>query len=161
MFGRGPGEGVVKLSLPDAHSDFVFAVAGEEFGLLICLFITAVFAFIVLRGFHRLKTEHDPFVTLAATGLAAGFGLQAFVNMASTVRRYGKKMVDDGFFSNEGELLHYAHDLEMLHTDPHNKSLAWKHGLDHTVLQKNDRVTEIKNWIEHQVIPTRARRGRG
>ena len=82
-------------------------------------------------------------------------------DMASTVRRYGKKMVDDGFFSNEGELLHYAHDLEMLHTDPHNKSLAWKHGLDHTVLQKNDRVTEIKNWIEHQVIPTRARRGRG
>ena len=82
-------------------------------------------------------------------------------DMASTVRRYGKKMVDDGFFSNEAELLHYAHDLEMLHTDPHNKSLSWKHGLDHTVLQKPARVTEIRNWIELEVMPTRTRRGRG
>jgi GMP synthase (glutamine-hydrolysing) len=82
-------------------------------------------------------------------------------DMAVTVRRYGKRMVDDGFFSNEGELLNYAHDLEVLHTDPHNKSLAWRHGLDGTVLEKPVRVTEIRNWIEHQVLPARGKRGRG
>lgn len=81
-------------------------------------------------------------------------------DMAATVRRYGKRMVDDGFFSSERELLHYAHDLEMLHSDPHNKSLAWQHGLDDAVLSKPVRVAEIKNWIEHQVKPTRCKRGR-
>jgi cell division protein FtsW len=76
VFGRGPGEGRIKDTIPDAHADFVFAVAGEEFGLVICLVILAVFAFIVLRGLKRVKTEHDPFVALAGdAGLAAGFGL--------------------------------------------------------------------------------------
>lgn len=82
-------------------------------------------------------------------------------DMASTVRRYGKRMVDDGFFSSESELLGYAHDLEMLHSDPHNRSLAWRYGLDATVLEKPIRVTEIRNWIENQVLPTRTQRGRG
>jgi GMP synthase (glutamine-hydrolysing) len=82
-------------------------------------------------------------------------------DMASTVRRYGKRMVDDGFFSNESELLNYAHDLEVLHSDPHNKSLAWRHGIDGAVLEKPTRVKEIENWITHQVLPTRAKRGRG
>ena len=82
-------------------------------------------------------------------------------DIAATVRRYGKRMVEDGFFSTERELLHYAHDLELLHGDPHNKSLAWQHGIDDAVLNKSVRVTEIRNWIEHQVIPTRAKRGRG
>ena len=82
-------------------------------------------------------------------------------DMASTVRRYGKRMVDDGFFSSENELLSYAHDLEMLHSDPRNKALAWRHGIDGAVLEKPVRVKEIGNWIEHQVVPTRAKRGRG
>lgn len=85
LLGRGPGEGVVKDILPDAHADFVFAVMGEEFGLLICLVLIAIFAFIVLRGMLRLLGEGDLFVVLAATGLITSFGLQAFINMASTL----------------------------------------------------------------------------
>jgi cell division protein FtsW len=75
----------VKSVLPDAHADFVFAVAGEEFGLFACLLIVALFAVVVLRGLFRLMGETDPFVVIAGTGLVAQFGLQAFVNMASTV----------------------------------------------------------------------------
>lgn len=85
LTGRGPGEGRVKSVLPDAHADFVFAVAGEEFGLFACLLIVVLFAVVVLRGLVRLMDESDPFVIVAGTGLAAQFGLQAFVNMASTV----------------------------------------------------------------------------
>ncbi len=82
-------------------------------------------------------------------------------DMAATIRRYGKKMVDDGFFSRESELIHYAEEMEMLHSDPKNKALAWKHGIDGGVLDKMLRVTEINNWVQHQVVPTRATRGRG
>jgi cell division protein FtsW len=86
LFGRGPGEGRVKNSLPDAHADFVFAVAGEEYGFAVCLVILLLFGFIVVRGLLRLLGERDLFVVLAATGLLAQFGLQAFVNMASSLK---------------------------------------------------------------------------
>jgi cell division protein FtsW len=86
LLGRGPGEGRVKDVLPDAHADFVFAVAGEEFGMLVCLIIVGVFAFIVLRGMLRLLNEHDMFVVLSCTGLVTGLGLQAFINMASSLQ---------------------------------------------------------------------------
>jgi cell division protein FtsW len=86
LLGRGPGEGRVKDVLPDAHADFVFAVAGEEFGMIVCLLIVAVFAFIVLRGLLRLLHEQDVFIVLSCTGLVTGFGLQAFVNMASSLQ---------------------------------------------------------------------------
>jgi cell division protein FtsW len=86
LLGRGPGEGRVKDVLPDAHADFVFAVAGEEFGMIVCLVIIAVFAFIVLRGLLRLLQEPDLFVVLSCTGLVTGFGLQGFVNMASSLQ---------------------------------------------------------------------------
>jgi cell division protein FtsW len=86
LLGRGPGEGRVKDVLPDAHADFVFAVAGEEFGLLVCLIIVGVFAFIVLRGMLRLLKEHDMFIVLSCTGLVTGIGLQAFINMASSLQ---------------------------------------------------------------------------
>ena len=85
LWGRGPGEGTVKQFLPDAHADFVFAVAGEELGLIVCLLIVALFAFIVLRGFSRLLQENNLFVVLAATGLFVQFGLQAVINMASAL----------------------------------------------------------------------------
>lgn len=82
LFGRGPGEGAVKKALPDAHTDYVFAVAGEEFGALACLAIVFLFAVIVVRGLIHLSEEDNPFVVLAAGGLIALFGLQAFINMA-------------------------------------------------------------------------------
>jgi len=81
LFGRGPGEGSVKKVLPDAHTDYVFAVAGEEFGMVACLGILALFAVIVLRGLMRLAEESDPFVLLAAGGLLALVGLQALFNI--------------------------------------------------------------------------------
>jgi len=85
VWGKGPGEGTVKDALPDAHADFVFAVAGEEFGIVVCILIIGLFAFVVLRGFSRLLQEGDLFVLLAATGLLIQFGLQAVINMASTL----------------------------------------------------------------------------
>jgi cell division protein FtsW len=102
LMGRGPGEGRVKDILPDAHADFVYAVAGEEFGMLICVFILAVFAFIVLRGLLRLLREHDQFVVLSCTGLVTGFGLQAFVNMASTLKLIPTKGMTLPFISYGG-----------------------------------------------------------
>jgi cell division protein FtsW len=86
LWGRGPGEGTVKYHLPDAHADFVFAVAGEEFGLIVCLALIGLFAFIVLRGFSRLAQEGDLFVLLAGTGLFVQLGLQAVINMASSLQ---------------------------------------------------------------------------
>src|SRR5580698_1137194 len=102
LWGRGPGEGHVKDVLPDAHADFVFAVAGEEFGMLICVVILAVFGFIVLRGLLRLLREQDLFVVLSCTGLVTGFGLQAFVNMASTLRLIPTKGMTLPFISYGG-----------------------------------------------------------
>ena len=102
LLGRGPGEGRVKDLLPDAHADFVFAVAGEEFGLLICLTILGVFAFIVLRGLLRLVQEADEFVILAASGLVTGFGLQAFVNMGSALHLIPTKGMTLPFISYGG-----------------------------------------------------------
>ena len=105
LFGRGPGEGTVKATLPDAHSDFVFAVAGEEFGLIVCLAIVALYAFVVLRGMARMLKEDNLFVLLAATGLLAGFGLQALVNMASALRLIPTKGMTLPFFSYGGSSL--------------------------------------------------------
>lgn len=81
-FGQGPGEGQIKRVLPDAHSDFIFAVAAEEFGIIACLLLVAVFAFIVFRGLSRCLSESDPFIRLSTLGLVSLFGLQALINMA-------------------------------------------------------------------------------
>jgi cell division protein FtsW len=102
LFGRGPGEGRVKNALPDAHADFVFAVAGEEFGFVVCLLILSLFAFVVVRGLVRLVAESDMFVVLAATGLLAQFGLQAFVNMASSLHLIPTKGMTLPFVSYGG-----------------------------------------------------------
>lgn len=82
LFGRGPGEGAVKRVLPDAHTDYIFAVAGEEFGAILCLAILALFAVIVIRGLSHLLEEENTFVVFAAGGLLALFSLQAFINLA-------------------------------------------------------------------------------
>jgi cell division protein FtsW len=102
LWGRGPGEGTVKDVLPDAHADFVFAVAGEEFGLIVCIMIVGVFAFIVLRGFSRLLQEGNLFVLLSATGLLIQFGLQAIINMASTLHLIPTKGMTLPFLSYGG-----------------------------------------------------------
>jgi cell division protein FtsW len=105
LFGRGPGEGTVKALLPDAHSDFIFAVAGEELGLLACLVIVGLFAFVVLRGFSRLLQENNLFILFACTGLLAQFGVQALINMASTLHLMPTKGMTLPFISYGGSSL--------------------------------------------------------
>ena len=102
LLGRGPGEGRVKDMLPDAHADFVFAVVGEEFGLVLCLVMLGLFAFIVLRGLLRLLVEADMFIVLASAGLVTSFGLQAFVNMASSLHLIPTKGMTLPFVSYGG-----------------------------------------------------------
>lgn len=102
LFGRGPGEGVVKRILPDAHTDYIFAVAGEEFGLIACLLIVALFGFIVLRGLARAFSAEDHFVQLAASGLLFLFGLQAMINMAVNLNLLPSKGMTLPFISYGG-----------------------------------------------------------
>jgi len=102
LWGRGPGEGTIKDVLPDAHADFVFAVAGEEFGVVVCLAIVGLFAFIVLRGFSRMSQEGSLFILLAATGLLVQFGLQAAINMASSLHLIPTKGMTLPFLSYGG-----------------------------------------------------------
>jgi cell division protein FtsW len=105
LFGTGPGEGTIKMSIPDAHADFVFAVAGEELGLLWCLLIIGLFAFIVLRGLRRLNHENSLFIVLAVSGLLIEFGLQAVINLASTMRLIPAKGMTLPFISYGGSSL--------------------------------------------------------
>jgi len=80
-FGQGPGEGTIKRVLPDSHTDFVFAVLAEEFGILLCMVLVAVFALIVLRGLSRSVREDDHFRRLAVAGLVTLIGLQSMINI--------------------------------------------------------------------------------
>ena len=105
LFGRGPGEGTVKEILPDAHSDFIFAVAGEELGLFACLLIVLLFAFVVLRGIARSFESHNLFILLAVTGLITQFGLQAVIHMASTLNLMPTKGMTLPFISYGGSSL--------------------------------------------------------
>ncbi len=102
--GTGPGQGTVKLDLPDAHADFVFAVAGEEFGLFACM-IVFLYGFIILRGFNKAMDSNDMFVVLAAGGLLTMFGLQAFINMGSSVHLLPAKGMTLPFISYGGSSL--------------------------------------------------------
>lgn len=85
FLGRGPGEGTIKSVLPDAHTDFIFAVVAEEYGVLACLALLMLFGFIVLRALHLAARELDAAIRLAIQGLALLFGLQALINMGVNV----------------------------------------------------------------------------
>ncbi len=102
LYGKGPGEGAIKHYLPDSHTDFIFAVAGEEFGAVICIMIIIIFAFIVLRVLIRISYEEDKFVQLASTGLIAQFGLQAIVNMGVNLNLLPTKGMTLPFISYGG-----------------------------------------------------------
>lgn len=105
FFGVGVGEGQVKWSLPDAHTDFIIAVAAEEYGLICVLVIIALYATIVVRSLMRLMKERDPFIRLAGTGLACAFGAQAMINMAVAVRLLPAKGMTLPFVSYGGSSL--------------------------------------------------------
>ncbi|HHC30027.1 MAG TPA: cell division protein FtsW, partial [Rhodobacterales bacterium] len=105
IFGVGVGEGQVKWSLPDAHTDFIIAVAAEEYGLVLVMVILALYATVVVRSFIRLVQERDPFIRLAGTGLAAMFGVQALINMGVAVRLLPAKGMTLPFVSYGGSSL--------------------------------------------------------
>jgi cell division protein FtsW len=105
LLGMGPGAGEAKLSLPDAHTDFSFAVVGEEFGFIACLIVMLLFAFIVMRILQRAKIEPDPFPALAMCGLGTIFGLQAAINMGVNVSLLPAKGMTLPFISYGGSSL--------------------------------------------------------
>lgn len=104
-FGTGPGEGTVKQALPDSHADFVFAVVAEEFGLVACLVLVGLFAFIVLRGMMRVRAESENFIRLGTIGLVTLFGLQAIINMAVNIGLLPAKGMTLPFISYGGSSL--------------------------------------------------------
>lgn len=112
VFGTGPGEGTVKMHIPDAHADFIFAVAGEELGLLWCLAIIGLFLFIILRGLWLARQQKHLFILLAIGGLMIEFGVQAAINMASTLSLIPPKGMTLPFISYGGSSL-WALALEM------------------------------------------------
>lgn len=85
FLGRGPGEGTIKTSLPDAHTDYIFAVVAEEYGALACLALLCLFAFVVLRALRHAESEPDAATRLGIVGLSLMFGLQALINMGVNV----------------------------------------------------------------------------
>jgi cell division protein FtsW len=101
-FGQGPGEGMVKRVLPDAHTDFIFAVGAEEFGIICCLLLVAVFALIVFRGLSRSAQSEDPFVRLASAGLVVLFGVQSIINMSVNLNLIPAKGMTLPFISYGG-----------------------------------------------------------
>ena len=105
LFGVGVGEGQVKWSLPDAHTDFIIAVAAEEYGLILVLVIIALYTVVVVRSLLRLIRERDPFIRLAGTGLACVFGVQAMINMGVAVRLLPAKGMTLPFVSYGGSSL--------------------------------------------------------
>jgi cell division protein FtsW len=102
LFGAGPGAGVRKFQLPEPHTDYIFSVIGEEFGIIACLAIAAIYLVIVARVLIRLLHEEDKFVVLAAAGLVCQFGLQALINMAVNVQIAPSKGMTLPFISYGG-----------------------------------------------------------
>jgi cell division protein FtsW len=114
-FGQGPGEGVVKRILPDSHADFIFAVAAEEFGIVLCIVLVALFTFIVVRALSRAMRNEDAFSRFAATGLAVLFGAQSAINMAVNLHLIPAKGMTLPFISYGGSsLLSLAYGMGML-----------------------------------------------
>ena len=95
----------MKRILPDSHTDFIFAVTGEEFGVLFCMFIVAIFAFVVLRGLYVSSRNEDPFCRFAAAGLIVLFGVQSAINMAVNLHLMPAKGMTLPFISYGGSSL--------------------------------------------------------
>ncbi|PCI63778.1 MAG: cell division protein FtsW [Kordiimonadales bacterium] len=102
LLGKGPGEGVVKVALPDAHTDFIFAVVGEELGAVAGVMLIFLFAGIVMRGLANLLQEENPFRLLAAAGLIMQFGVQVLINIGVNVNLLPNKGMTLPFISYGG-----------------------------------------------------------
>ncbi|HVZ50591.1 MAG TPA: putative lipid II flippase FtsW [Pseudolabrys sp.] len=114
-FGKGPGEGTIKRLLPESHTDFVFAVAAEEFGIALCLALAALFAFIVIRSLLRAMRNEDAFTRFAAAGLTILFATQSAINMAVNLRLIPAKGMTLPFISYGGSsMISLAYAMGML-----------------------------------------------
>jgi cell division protein FtsW len=114
-FGRGPGEGTVKRILPDSHADYPFAVAAEEFGIVLCLVLVALFAFIVIRALRHALRDEDPFTRFAMAGLSMLFGLQSAINMSVNLHLIPAKGMTLPFISYGGSsMISLAYGMGML-----------------------------------------------
>jgi cell division protein FtsW len=142
-FGRGPGEGTVKRILPDSHTDFIFAVAAEEFGLILCLILLGLFAFIVLRALAYALREEDAFTRLAVAGLALLFGFQSAIAMAVSLYLIPAKGMTLPFVSYGGSSL---------------VSLAFGIGMLIALMRKRSRAESLAE-LEHAADRESARRG--
>jgi cell division protein FtsW len=142
-FGRGPGEGTVKRILPDSHTDFIFAVAAEEFGLVLCLILLGLFAFIVLRALTHALRENDAFTRLAVAGLALLFGFQSAIAMAVSLSLIPAKGMTLPFVSYGGSSL---------------ISLAFGMGMLIALTRKRSRAESLAE-LEHAEARESAQRG--
>jgi cell division protein FtsW len=114
-FGKGPGEGTVKRLLPESHTDFVFAVAAEEFGVALCLALVTLFAFIVIRALLRAMRNDDPFARFAGAGLTMLFATQSAINMAVNLHLIPAKGMTLPFISYGGSsMISLAYAMGML-----------------------------------------------
>ncbi len=114
-FGRGPGEGTMKRLLPESHTDFVYAVAAEEFGVVLCLVLAGLFAFIVIRALHHAMQNEDPFTRFAVSGLAILFGAQSAINMGVNLHLIPAKGMTLPFVSYGGSsMISLAYGMGML-----------------------------------------------
>jgi len=138
-FGRGPGEGTVKRILPESHTDFVFAVAAEEFGIVLCLMLLALFTFVVLRGLRHAIGNEDPFRRFAAAGLSVLFGLQSAINMAVNVHLMPAKGMTLPFISYGGSSM---------------ISMAWAMGMLLALTRQRPRAELLASHVE--LVPARS-----
>jgi cell division protein FtsW len=104
-FGRGPGEGTVKRLLPDSHTDYIFAVIGEEYGLIMCALVVAIFGWIVFRGLAHAAREEETFIRYAVVGLVVLIGVQSGINMAVNLQLMPAKGMTLPFISYGGSSL--------------------------------------------------------
>lgn len=102
ILGKGPGEGTVKMNLPDAHTDYIFAVLGEEFGALACMVVLLLIAGIVVRGYIHMRQEEDPFKLIALVGLVMQFAVQSSINIAVNLNLMPSKGMTLPFVSYGG-----------------------------------------------------------
>jgi len=102
IFGKGPGEGSVKLSLPDSHTDFIFAVAAEEMGALFCMMVILLFIFIIIRATIRISTSKELFIIYSVVGIILYFGIQAIFNIGVTLHIFPTKGMTLPFISYGG-----------------------------------------------------------